>query len=276
MANPSNMMESESGDSPVTRAFVSGLPPSTTTEQLRSHFSTKFTVTDAHVVPDRRIGFLGFVDHASAQSAVKYFNRSFVKMSRIAVSLARPVELKRMLLDKPPPFRSVGRGPKRIAKITNQRSGNGKHTTTAKSLDSKVLTLTRRRQIRKTPQIRQMRRPEKYWTVRTILKYSPRMLRWPTVTGFVGRRVDYWISWRRVTGTRMLLQYPRNRVHMRRETHSRRRPRRISQITQPTTGSTNRRPYPFPTLDCSSAICLSMLPRIPYGQHSLRSGGYLK
>lgn len=90
-----NTIEPDAAGSSVTRIFVSGLPPSMTTEQLRSHFSSKFTVTDAHVVPERRIGFIGFMDNESATSAVKYFNRSFVKMSKISVTLAKPVEVKR-------------------------------------------------------------------------------------------------------------------------------------------------------------------------------------
>ena len=95
MGEISEVMDSKSADPSVTRIFVSGLPPSMTTEQLRSHFSTKFTVTDAHVLPERCIGFIGFADNESAVSAVKYFNRSFVKMSKISVTLARPVEVKR-------------------------------------------------------------------------------------------------------------------------------------------------------------------------------------
>jgi multiple RNA-binding domain-containing protein 1 len=78
-----------------TRVFVSGLPPSFTSTDLRKHFAAKQTVTDAHVLSDRRIGFVGFRDHDAAEKAVKYFNRSFIRMSKIAVSLARPVDVKR-------------------------------------------------------------------------------------------------------------------------------------------------------------------------------------
>lgn len=78
-----------------TRVFVSGLPPSFTSDHLRKHFSQKADVTDAHVIADRRIGFLGFADHDRAQNAVKYFNKSFIRMSKISVALARPVDVNR-------------------------------------------------------------------------------------------------------------------------------------------------------------------------------------
>lgn len=79
--------------SETTRVFVSGLPPNFTNDQLASHFRSRFTVTDANVFADRRIGFVGFTDTTSAQNAVKYFDRSYIRMSRIAVELARPVEV---------------------------------------------------------------------------------------------------------------------------------------------------------------------------------------
>lgn len=74
-----------------TRVFVSGLPPALNNDGLRSHFSSRFEVTDAHVVPNRRIGFVGFKDHDSAQKAVSYFNKTFIRMSKIVVEMARPV-----------------------------------------------------------------------------------------------------------------------------------------------------------------------------------------
>jgi len=89
------MGEEEVEDPSVTRVYISGLPPSITKDQLWSHFATKCPVTDAHVVSDRRIGFVGFPSHESAKIAAKYFNKSFIRMSKISVSLAKPVEVKR-------------------------------------------------------------------------------------------------------------------------------------------------------------------------------------
>ncbi|KIW90086.1 uncharacterized protein Z519_09517 [Cladophialophora bantiana CBS 173.52] len=89
------MTSTEPEDSSVTRVYVSGLPPSMTKEQLRSHFAGKYSVTDAHVIPDRRIGFVGFSSHEQAKGAVQYFNKSFVRMSKISVTLAKPVQVKR-------------------------------------------------------------------------------------------------------------------------------------------------------------------------------------
>jgi multiple RNA-binding domain-containing protein 1 len=66
-----------------------------TKEQLWLHFQGKYPVTDAHVVADRRIGFVGFPSHEHAKNAVKYFNKAFIRMSRISVTLAKPIELKR-------------------------------------------------------------------------------------------------------------------------------------------------------------------------------------
>ncbi|EEP81774.1 multiple RNA-binding domain-containing protein 1 [Uncinocarpus reesii 1704] len=75
-----------------TRVFVSGLPPTLNNDGLRKHFAGRFEVTDAHIIPNRRIGFVGFKDHNSAQNAVNYFNKTFIKMSKIAVEMARPVD----------------------------------------------------------------------------------------------------------------------------------------------------------------------------------------
>lgn len=81
---PTGIMES-------TRVFVSGLPPTFSNDQLRKHFATRFQVTDAHVLPKRRIGFVGFKSHDDARQAVGYFNKTYMKMSKISVDIAKPV-----------------------------------------------------------------------------------------------------------------------------------------------------------------------------------------
>ncbi|PLN78350.1 putative pre-rRNA processing protein Mrd1 [Aspergillus taichungensis] len=75
-----------------TRVFVSGLPPTFSNDQLRKHFATRFQVTDAHVLPKRRIGFVGFKSHDDARQAVGYFNKTYMKMSKISVDIAKPID----------------------------------------------------------------------------------------------------------------------------------------------------------------------------------------
>ncbi|KAJ2996612.1 hypothetical protein NUW58_g913 [Xylaria curta] len=74
-----------------SRIFVRGLPPTINETELRKHFSTKGHVSDIKCFPQRRIGYVGFKTPQEAVAAVKYFNRSFIRMSRINVELARPI-----------------------------------------------------------------------------------------------------------------------------------------------------------------------------------------
>ncbi|KAL8381408.1 hypothetical protein RB595_005602 [Gaeumannomyces hyphopodioides] len=74
-----------------SRIFVRNLPPTITEADFRKHFATKERdITDIKVIPARRIGFVGFKTAKAASEAAKYFNRSFIRMSKIAVELARP------------------------------------------------------------------------------------------------------------------------------------------------------------------------------------------
>lgn len=74
-----------------SRIFIKGLPPTFTESDLKAHFS-KWVITDAKLYPGRRIAFVGLKTPEDAQKAVKYFNKTFIKMSRIGVELARPVQ----------------------------------------------------------------------------------------------------------------------------------------------------------------------------------------
>ncbi|KAL2137917.1 hypothetical protein VTI28DRAFT_7843 [Corynascus sepedonium] len=75
-----------------SRVFVKNLPPSISEAEFRKHFSAQGReVTDVKLIPNRRIGFVGYKSPDDAAKAVKYFNKSFIRMSRIAVDLAKPI-----------------------------------------------------------------------------------------------------------------------------------------------------------------------------------------
>lgn len=75
-----------------SRVFVKGLPPSLTESDFRKHFSAGGrVVTDVKLIPQRRLGYVGFKSPEIAAEAVKYFNRTFIRMSRISVEIAKPV-----------------------------------------------------------------------------------------------------------------------------------------------------------------------------------------
>ncbi|KAI0178556.1 RNA-binding domain-containing protein [Hypoxylon sp. FL1284] len=74
-----------------SRIFVKGLPPNLNETDLRKHFASKGHITDVKLIPHRRIGYVGYKTSQEAADAVKYFNRSFVRMSKIAVELAKPI-----------------------------------------------------------------------------------------------------------------------------------------------------------------------------------------
>ncbi|KAK4543943.1 hypothetical protein LTR36_004717 [Oleoguttula mirabilis] len=75
-----------------SRIFVKGLPPTFTEAEFRKHFAQTRDITDAKIFPNRRIGYVGYKTPEDAQKAVKYFNRTFIRMSRIGVELARPIQ----------------------------------------------------------------------------------------------------------------------------------------------------------------------------------------
>ncbi|KAI9171749.1 Multiple RNA-binding domain-containing protein [Paramyrothecium foliicola] len=76
----------------TSRIFVKGLPPSITEAEIRKHFSVNNReITDVKLIPQRRIGYVGFKTPDDASKAVKYFNKSYIRMSRISVESARPI-----------------------------------------------------------------------------------------------------------------------------------------------------------------------------------------
>ncbi|CAG9989922.1 unnamed protein product [Clonostachys byssicola] len=75
-----------------SRIFVKGLPPSITEAEFRKHFSAgNREITDVKLIPQRRIGYVGYKTPEVASKAIKYFNKSYVRMSKISVESARPI-----------------------------------------------------------------------------------------------------------------------------------------------------------------------------------------
>lgn len=78
----------------TSRIFVKGLPSSLTETEFRKHFSAgNREVTDVKLMAQRRIGYVGYKSPEDAAKAVKYFNKTYVRMSKIAVEPARAVSL---------------------------------------------------------------------------------------------------------------------------------------------------------------------------------------
>ncbi|CAK7268527.1 Multiple RNA-binding domain-containing protein 1 [Sporothrix epigloea] len=76
----------------LSRVFVKNLPPNITEDQLRKHFSGgNRHITDLKLIARRRIAFIGYRSTDEAKDAVRYFNRSFIRMSKLSVEVAKPI-----------------------------------------------------------------------------------------------------------------------------------------------------------------------------------------
>ncbi|POS84227.1 hypothetical protein EPUL_004616 [Erysiphe pulchra] len=103
-----------------SRIFIKGLPPTITAEEFKEYFSKIATVTDAKLISHRRIGYIGYPNQEDAAKSVKYFNRTFIRMSRISVEIARPIDdvlRETNLGDNQKFFKSVD--PKKLPQVTS-------------------------------------------------------------------------------------------------------------------------------------------------------------
>lgn len=73
----------------TSRIFVRNLPVNLTEKDFRSHFAQRHAVTDVRLLPHRRIGYVGYSTPKDAEDAVKYFNKTFIRMSKLHVEPAK-------------------------------------------------------------------------------------------------------------------------------------------------------------------------------------------
>ncbi len=86
----------------TSRIFIKGLPPNLTEADFRKHFSAQGReVTDVKLISQRRIGYVGYKSAEDAAKAIKYFNKTFIRMSKIAVEPARAVSVERGVFSSP-------------------------------------------------------------------------------------------------------------------------------------------------------------------------------
>ncbi|KAI9820144.1 MAG: Multiple RNA-binding domain-containing protein 1 [Thelocarpon impressellum] len=89
-----------------SRIFVRGLPPSLSEEEFKKHFLTQNSITDAKLIPHRRIGYVGY---RSSEDAVKAVNEAVVKgakRKRDEQSRAEDPKLREFLEVMQPPSKS--------------------------------------------------------------------------------------------------------------------------------------------------------------------------
>lgn len=127
-----------------SRIFVKGLPPSLTVEDFRKHFSKQSPITDIKLIPHRRIGYVGFRTPDDAARAVKYHDRSFIRMSKIGVELARSVVEQQQVSRSRPIDTFLGEG--NLAPTTIDPPANGGQ------ILSPTTPATRRAQLEKGPE----------------------------------------------------------------------------------------------------------------------------
>ena len=74
-----------------SRIFVRDLPPNLREEDFKKHFAQLAQPTDIKLIAKRRIGYVGYKSPEEAAKAVKYYNRSFIRMSKIGVEISKAV-----------------------------------------------------------------------------------------------------------------------------------------------------------------------------------------
>ncbi|MCJ1312708.1 Multiple RNA-binding domain-containing protein 1 [Agyrium rufum] len=116
-----------------SRIFVRGLPPTLSEEEFGRHFSKPIAHTDVKFFPQRRIGYVGYKTPEEASKAVKYFNKTYLRMSKLGVEIARPIQSRgiagnRPLVEIPQEVNAIDHfqehePPKKKQKIVSGRDG---------------------------------------------------------------------------------------------------------------------------------------------------------
>ena len=80
----------------MSRIIVKALPPTLNENELRNHFSEIGDVTDVKLAKtnsgkSRKFAFIGFRDNNTAEKAIKYFDGTYLRTSKIVVEFAKRI-----------------------------------------------------------------------------------------------------------------------------------------------------------------------------------------